>query len=237
MSSTLIGPHRDVLRGEALELLYRPQPAPVIEDSKSRLYRFAGERIGQDAPILYLEFGVAHGDSMRAISALFTDQACRFVGFDSFVGLPEPWLMHDRGAFDNGGKAPAIDDPRVSFVTGWFQNTVPGFLRSMDNLIANSGQRLDVLVHFDADLYSSTLFLLGTLWPAVREYWFLFDDFIQDDVVALRDFASAYPVEIEFLAQSRGGGDPPNPDHVFGRMRAVEFDPDREWPLRFTAPG
>ena len=36
--------------------------------------------------------------------------------------------MHDAGAFSNRGVPPAIADDRVSFVKGWFQNTVPGYL-------------------------------------------------------------------------------------------------------------
>jgi hypothetical protein len=32
--------------------------------------------------------------------------------------------------------------------------------------------------HFDADLYSSTLFLLSSLWLHLPEYFFIFDEFI-----------------------------------------------------------
>lgn len=53
------------------------------------------------------------------------------------------------------------------------------------------------------------------------------DDFTQDDMSALFDFAVAYPIELEFIAQTRGseGSGPPVPAQVFGRMRRVELAP------------
>ena len=48
------------------------------------------------------------------------------------------------------------------------------------------------------------------------------DDFIHEDFVAIYDFNRAYPVNVEFFAQTRGGGD--NPDQVFGRMRRIAFE-------------
>ena len=55
-------------------------------------------------------------------------------------------------------------------------------------------------MHFDADLYSSTLFLLTTLWHSLPQYHFFFDEFVPDEVVAMRDFLAAYPAEFEFIA-------------------------------------
>jgi hypothetical protein len=47
----------------------------------------------------------------------------------------------------------------------------------------------------------------------IGQYYILFDDFIHEEVTALRDFMRAFPVEVEFIAQTRGGGgDRPNPD-------------------------
>jgi hypothetical protein len=79
-----------------------------------------------------------------------------------------------------------------------------------------------VLVHFDADLYCSTSFLLSTLWHRLPDYYFMMDDFIHEDVAALYDFSKAYPVKVEFFAQTRGGGG--NPDQVFGRIRRIAFE-------------
>ena len=45
---------------------------------------------------------------------------------------------------------------RISFVKGWFQNTLPGFLNGFS-------PRSRLIVHNDSDLYSSTLFTLANL--------------------------------------------------------------------------
>ena len=46
----------------------------------------------------------------------------------------------------------------------------------------------------------------------------------QHAAAVLFDFAAAFPVEIEFIAQTRGGGDPPLPNQVLGRMRRVAYE-------------
>ncbi len=208
---------RDYRWGLALRELYLPRRAPETVRRHAELYDCAAARLGADSPIDLLEFGVGHGHTMRAFISLFRNPDARFVGFDSFVGLPEPWLMHDRGAFSSGGVPPAIGDARVQFVKGWFQDTVAGYLA------ARSDWRSPVLVHFDADLYSSTLFLLTTLWHYLPRYYFIMDDFIFDEMIALHDFSAAYPIEIEFFAQTTGGGSLPNPDQVFGRIQRTRF--------------
>jgi Macrocin-O-methyltransferase (TylF) len=210
----------------AIQEVYWCRPAPVIVDKAadqvSKLvpfYTAVADRLGRDTPITYLEFGVAQGLSMRHISGLFSNPASRFHGFDSFVGLPEDWLMHKQGSFTNHGRPPITEDSRISFIKGWFQNTVPKFLEEF-----RPRQNSTLLLHFDSDLYSSTLFLLSTLWMKIPEYYFIFDDFIYDECVALQDFLSAFPVQIEFLIQTRGGGyDRPNPDQVFGSLARTEF--------------
>jgi len=208
---------RDYRWGEALKEFYLPRRAPEIVPRHAELYQCVVARLGADNPIDVLEFGVAHGNTVRAFASLFRSPESRFTGFDSFVGLPEPWRMHDRGAFSTGGRLPVIDESRVEFIKGWFQDTVPGFLA------ARADWRNCVLVHFDADLYSSTLFLLTTLWHYLPQYYFIMDNFIFDEIIALHDFSTAYPVEIEFFAQTTGGGPLPNPDQVFGHIKRTGF--------------
>lgn len=85
------------------------------------------------------------------------DSGSRFIGFDSFNGLPEDWTKNwTKVTFDTGGAAPQIDDRRVSFGKGWFQDTLPDFLKGFT-------PRSRLVVHNDSDLYSSTLFVLATL--------------------------------------------------------------------------
>jgi hypothetical protein len=214
------GPLRDQNRAHAMDVIYWSMATPpILPKDLPTFYAFAGEKIGRDQPIDYLEFGVAHGKSIREMTQIFTAPDARFYGFDSFVGLPEKWLMHDVGAFSNRGLFPEINDDRVQFVKGWFQNSVPAFFSSFSKQPGRP-----TLVHFDADLYSSTLFLLASLWFNLDDYYFLMDDFIHDEVIAMRDFSSGFPVQFEFFAQTRGGGDRPNPDQVFGYMKRIEFE-------------
>jgi hypothetical protein len=182
-----------------------------------KLLERAISKIGADTPVVLLEFGVAKGASMAFFASRFVNKQSVFFGFDSFEGLPEDWTPGPsivKGTFATGGAAPTIDDCRIRFIKGWFQNTVHQFLRG-------TSFSHPVLVHFDSDLYSSTLFLLATLWSFLPEYFFIMDDFAFDESFALYDFSRAFPVQIEWLAarlnQNR------IPVQMFGRMKRVEF--------------
>jgi hypothetical protein len=177
-----------------------------------KFYEIAGQTIGTDAPIRYLEFGVFEGRTMRQLSRIFANENAEFFGFDSFEGLPEDWEHHVRGRFSTAGALPPIRDKRVRFIKGWFQNTVPGYLAERRGLPAKT-----TLIHVDADLYSSTLFLLSAMWFEIPEYYFIFDEFHYDEMVALHDFTAAFPVKLEFFAKTAG------PMQVFGRLVRTEL--------------
>jgi O-methyltransferase len=209
---------RHGLYARALDELYRPQPAKIFYplDAKEELYTLAARTIG-DQPMTYLEFGVHMGWSFTRILQRFQNSGSRFFGFDSFEGLPEKWSDEmDRGHFSTSGEIPRPADERAAFIRGWFQNTVPEFLR--DHSISGP-----VLVHFDADLYSSTLFLLTTLFHSIPDYYFLFDDFQPDEIVAMHDFTRSYPVEFQFTACTND--EYMRPRQIFGRMRKVRYCP------------
>ncbi|MDC0671281.1 TylF/MycF/NovP-related O-methyltransferase [Nannocystis radixulma] len=140
------------------------------------------------AQVLYLEFGVHRGESIARWAELLPGTGCRFVGFDSFEGLPEDWTALDRkGTFSTGGAAPAVQDPRVSFVKGWFDATLPAF-------VVPPHERL--VLHFDADLYSSTRTALLALEQhmSVGTY-LLFDEFADrnHELRAFDEFWAAHP--------------------------------------------
>jgi hypothetical protein len=186
--------------GRFSEWIDEQELAPGFE-SRFALYAhlLASERL--DAPIHYLEFGVFHGTSIRWWSEQVKDPNARFVGFDTFVGLPEAWAGLSQGALTTRGQLPQIDDPRVSFEAGLFQDTLPGFL---------DRQRLDgrLVVNLDPDLYSSTLYVLTMLAPQLRPGDLLiFDEMgsVREPVTEFRaflDFASAYRVGYRALAAS-----------------------------------
>ena len=209
---------RHGLYARAMDELYLPHPAPILYpgDVKEKLYDLAAEMIG-DKSITYLEFGVHEGWSFRRIAKRFKHPAARFFGFDSFEGLPEKWSEEmDRGYFATDGEIPNLVDERSDFIKGWFQNTVPGFLSTL----RRPGP---TLVHFDADLYSSTLFLLTTLWHHIPDYYFLFDEFQPDEIIAMHDFTRAYPVEFRFIACTHDIH--MRPQQIFGQLRNVPFAP------------
>ncbi len=161
-----------------------------------------GSTVGQ--PIDYLEFGVFEGESIRQWAGLNRDPQSRFYGFDSFAGLPETWKHTSKavpaGFFSTGGKVPEIDDPRVQFVVGTFQESLGPFLEEW-----RPRNRLVVLL--DADLYSSTLFVLSSLSRyLVPGTILLFDDFafVNDVFRAYTDFSSAFPVKMKPTAWAGG---------------------------------
>jgi hypothetical protein len=117
--------------------------------------RIVGSEHLSGAPITYLEFGVYEGTSLLWWVDHVNDPGARFVGFDTFTGLPEQWNESaEAGAYSASGNRPHTDDTRVSFQVGLFKDTLPGF-------VAHQFHRSErVVVHLDADLYGSTLFAL-----------------------------------------------------------------------------
>lgn len=207
---------RKLLQDLAMRDFYTPHKAPksLVPPDVEAFRDLVLQTIG-NVPITYLEFGVASGSSLRGMLGRFTHPDSRFFGFDSFEGLPENWNPSARadfaeGTFSLNGKLPVFKDDRVELLQGWIQNTLPACL--------DSG-RIDAartpLIHYDADLYSATLFVLCALWHRLPEYYFIMDEFWFDELVALRDFTHSHPVEIKFLLQSG--------DKIFGSMRRVPF--------------
>jgi O-methyltransferase len=148
-------------------------------------------------PIDYLEFGVHKGDSIVRWAELNRNPESRFFGFDSFEGLPEDYNpSYRRGTFDTGSAEPRINDPRVSFVKGWFQRTLPGFVDGFT-------PRSRLVVHNDSDLYSSTLFVLTEMDRfLVPGTIIIFDEFSSPlhEFRAFHDYLSAYMRESKALA-------------------------------------
>jgi O-methyltransferase len=116
--------------------------------SREQLFRSIAGEIGERI-VLYLEFGVARGGSIRQWSKLLRNPDSALHGFDSFLGLPHDWTLegHERGYFSTGGLPPEIDDPRVRFFVGWFEDTLPDYRWPEYEVL---------VVVMDADLYTST---------------------------------------------------------------------------------
>jgi hypothetical protein len=172
----------------------RDNPGHTAE-KRFDLYRFVFDSEGLTGPIDYLEFGVGKGRWFRWWVENNRDPESRFVGFDTFTGLPEAWGGYGRGAFSTEGETPKIDDPRCRFESGLFQETLGPFLEK-------TAPRNRIVAHLDADLYSSTLFALTSLAPRLkRGDILLFDEFgvPMHEFRAFMDFLSAYPFDYEVL--------------------------------------
>jgi len=147
--------------------------------NRPALFEALFRRIGND-PVLYLEFGVYKGYSMRLWSGGLKHPASRLIGFDSFEGLPEDWHADAlTGRFDTNGRVPLIDDQRISFVKGWFDVSLVTFqMPAHERLVVN----------LDADIYSSTKLVLDWLRPHFRPGDILYFDEFFDRHQELRAF-------------------------------------------------
>lgn len=163
--------------------------------SRFDLYKDVISRENLDAPIDYLEFGVAQGHSFKWWLEQVKHPEARFHGFDTFTGLPENWNFLKAGTMSAGGNVPQTDDTRATFHKGLFQDTLPGFIAGIDK------NRRKVLL-MDADLYTSTLYVLTSLAPYLKAGdIILFDEFSvpQHEFRAWMDFTSAFRVDYELL--------------------------------------
>jgi hypothetical protein len=142
--------------------------------------RFADERV------LYLEFGVNKGGSMRWWSEHLRHPEVKLHGFDSFEGLPEsdgPW---HKGQHKRGGVIPTFDDPRVQIFKGWFDETLPTYKPPPHDRL---------LINIDSDIYSSAVCVLRYMTPYVRPGTIIY----LDEFSALEQEAKAFH---EFIQQS-----------------------------------
>ena len=179
---------------------------PVFE-SRTLLYDYINNEVLAGKPVQYLEFGVFQGESIMYFAGINTDAASRFVGFNTFTGLPDKWryrLFHtlDRKTFDTGGQVPETDDKRISFVKGLFQESLPPFLEDC----RTSNQ---LVINIDCDLYSSTLYVLTSANRLiVPGTIIIFDEFssVMHEFRALNDYCSSYMRNYEVLAATSGHG-------------------------------
>ena len=135
---------------------------------------------GGNAP-LYLEFGVYRGDSLRWWLENLTTPSARFIGFDSFQGLPHYWIDgYEKGHFATS--LPEFSDKRAELVVGLFDETLPQFELPISDRI---------LVNFDADLYTSIQCVLNRIGPDLRPRDLIyFDEFHLGEQRALSDYLS-----------------------------------------------
>jgi len=176
---------------------------PIFND-RYDLYNYLNSDILDKDRIDYLEFGVWKGDTIKYWASINSHRESRFIGFDTFSGLPEDWGTFTRtmnkGAFDVGGTAPDLKDDRACFfVKGLFQDTLPAFLKTH----AFTSQ---LVIHNDADLYSSTLYVLTRCNDIlVPGSIVILDEFSSPlhEFRALEDYCSSYMRDYEVLGATK----------------------------------
>ncbi|HEX8286855.1 MAG TPA: TylF/MycF/NovP-related O-methyltransferase [Pyrinomonadaceae bacterium] len=156
------------------------------------LYDYLNEKVIGSEPVNYLEFGVSKGDSLKHWTDINQNPQSKFWGFDTFTGLPEKWEVFtttiDKNSFSMNGKPPDLQDERIAFVKGLFQETLPDFLRDFEP----SGR---IVIHNDADLYSSTLFTLCQCNEILKPGTIVvFDEFssVLHEFRALEDYCASF---------------------------------------------
>ncbi|HWB25426.1 MAG TPA: class I SAM-dependent methyltransferase [Chitinophagaceae bacterium] len=171
-------------------------PSKWSYEKRYPMYRWVMDNENLTGEMNYMEFGVATGQSFKWFLNQNRHQDSRFYGFDTFDGLPEAWGPFKKGAFTNNNKVPEINDERGKFYRGLFQQTLPGFLKEIDNSKRN-------VVMMDADLYSATLYALTTLAPFLKKGDIIFfDEFAvpTHEFKAFLDFTQSYYINLQLIA-------------------------------------
>ncbi|GGG29513.1 hypothetical protein GCM10007304_49190 [Rhodococcoides trifolii] len=159
--------------------------------------RFALDQVSIDG--MALEFGVATGTTLTIIAEKWKEESNVgvVVGFDTFDGLPEPWRTgYPVGEFAVAEKP---DVPGAFLVEGLFQQTLATFLSKNRGPVA--------FLHLDADLYSSTDFVLRRLESRLKpgtiivfDEFFNFPGWEQHEYRAWVEFVKRAGVKFDYLA-------------------------------------
>ena len=126
----------------------------------------------KEEKVLYLEFGVKYGTSMKYWSDKLKNSESVLNGFDSFEGLPESWdsYLYTKGHLTTEGNIPKIDDNRITFFKGWFSDVLPTYS------LPDTSTFDKVVIMLDADLYSSTSYVLNHFKNDIKKDFLLFFD-------------------------------------------------------------
>lgn len=168
---------------------------------RDRLLDFALDQITIDGGLI-AEFGVGRGDSINYLARGLRRRAEVVYGFDSFEGLKEDWKggPKARGAFSTGGSLPRVE-PNVQLIKGWFDGTLPAFLKTTAKPVS--------FVHIDADTYEATREICALLGPRfVSGTIIVFDEYFGyrgwrlGEWKAWQEYVSMKNVLYEYLAFS-----------------------------------
>jgi O-methyltransferase len=169
-------------------------PEHELERSYQDALNLLIEQHGPQALGDYLEFGVAFGTSLacmyRSCKALSIEDM-RFIGFDSFQGLPPATALDDEGVWSMGQFAcdialtkqllarRGVSLDRVILVEGWFEDTLN------DTPIQQFAITRASVIMIDCDMYQSAKQALTFCGPLIQDVAIVFfDDWHAGDLAA-----------------------------------------------------
>ena len=130
--------------------------------SREKLYKAVLSKTLKEEELLVLEFGVAAGDGTKWWSENVKNSKMKYIGFDSFDGLPETWyrrgvVYREKGFFAQESAPFFISDERISFCVGLVENNA-------NKIKDYSRTNCNKIYLFDMDLYGPTKFV----WDLIR---------------------------------------------------------------------
>lgn len=198
---TLFHPRRSMLakaHADTIAFISAHMPNALGFDTPRQLLEYAIRAVDNDG--IVAEFGVNTGGTINHIAKIMP--ARKIHGFDSFQGLPEAWHGYnlDAGHFSRQGRMPRVRE-NVTLHPGWFNDTLPPFVKSLSQPIA--------LLHVDCDIYSST----RTIFQHLKDHIvpgtvIVFDEFFNypnwqaHECKAFMEFVAERGLEFDYLAYS-----------------------------------
>jgi predicted O-methyltransferase YrrM len=171
------------------------QEALCIRGAKETLWKHAFAARASSG--LIVEFGVFQGQSICFLASLTSE---RLYGFDSFEGLREDWegWAAAKGTFDMGGIPPPVP-ANVSLIKGWFDKTLPLFLREHAEPFS--------FVHIDSDTYAAASAVVGAAADrfqpgtvVVFDEYFGYRGWRAGEWKAWQEFILAHKIRYRYLA-------------------------------------
>jgi len=146
----------------------------------------------------YLEFGVWKGHSINYIANRIDTK--KIHGFDSFEGVPEIYNGFSKNAWNSHGELPQVKK-NVVLHRGWFDKSIPEFLKNNDENIA--------FLNIDCDIYSSTKTVLDLVGDRIQngtiitfDEYFNYPNWQKGEHKAFMEFIKEKDVQYTYLAST-----------------------------------
>ena len=178
--------------------------------SRFELYDFVVPKASKEG--VFLEFGVASGKSINYIASMVNKE---IHGFDSFEGFPddgiipkpkaptEKWAGVKWFVGKQKHKVPQVKH-NVILHSGWFENTLPEFLRESSDKTA--------FIHIDCDIYSSTKTIFDNLAERIVpgtiiifDEYFGYYEWRQNEYKVFQEYVDNNNVSYEYIAYDYSG--------------------------------